>query len=65
MGFPVLPPKSLGRAHRRKSFISNSSNLQNEKHMEMGSLKDTFGHSGYTVFASDVISIIASLLCGV
>lgn len=31
----------------------------------MGALKNTFGHSVYAVFASDVTGIIALSLCGV
>lgn len=66
LGNNGLPPKERrADAHHRKIIISDSSNLQNEKHMEMGALNNTFGHSGYTVFASDVTGITAPLLCGV
>lgn len=67
MGFPLFPPPTpspkerWADAHHRKITISDSSNLQNEKHMEMGALKDTLGHSGYTVFASDVTGVAAPL----
>lgn len=49
-------------AHHRKIIISDSSNLQNEKHMEMAALKNKFINSGCTVFAPNVTGIIAPLL---
>lgn len=62
---PVPPEERWAEAHHRRITIPDSSDLQNEKHMEIGALKNTFGHSGYAVFASDVTGIIALLLSGV
>lgn len=45
-------------AHRRKIIISDSSNLQNKKHMEIEALNNRCLNSDYTVFASNVIGII-------
>lgn len=65
-GLPPLPTEERwADAHHKKITISDSSNLQNEKHMEMGALKNAFGHSGCTVFASNITGVIAPLLCGV
>lgn len=66
LGNNELPPFYLKEcwadALHRKIIISDSSNLQDEKHMEIEALKNKFVNSGFTVFAFNVTGIIGPLL---
>ena len=63
--FPSVPPNECwAEAHRRQIIFPDISDLQNENHMEMGALKNTFECSGCAVFASfasDVAGIVVAL----
>lgn len=64
--FPsILPDECWAEARHRQIIFPDILDLQNENHMEMGALKNTFECSGYAIFAffaSHVTDIVVMLL---